>query len=118
MMARFSAVMLMIFLCCCCECWDDETDGVGSVVPRLLYQISHALRACRVLCSIPAASARSRQELQKSHLESRRKQGDGLMERIKIRKAKEEEVHRPQSGLIGGYANFFCACGARLVLEN
>jgi hypothetical protein len=25
----------------------------------------------------------------------------------KIRKAKEEEVHPPQSGLIGGYANFF-----------
>jgi hypothetical protein len=36
----------------------------------------------------------------------------------KIRKAKEEEVHPPQSGLIGGYAYFFCACGARLVLEN
>ena len=81
MIARFSAVMLMIFLCCC-ECCDDETAGVGSLVPRLLYQISHALRACRVLCSIPdAASARSQQELQKSHLESRRKQGDGLMGR-------------------------------------
>jgi hypothetical protein len=61
MMARFSAVMLLIFLCCC-ECWDDETDGVGSVIPRLLYQISHALRECRVLSSIPAASARSKQE--------------------------------------------------------
>jgi hypothetical protein len=55
-------------------------DGVGSLVPRLLYQISYALRACRVLCSIPAASARGQQELQKSHLESRRKQGDGLLE--------------------------------------
>jgi hypothetical protein len=75
MMARFSAVMLMIL--CCCECCDDETAGVGSLVPRLLYQISYTLRECRVLCPISAASARNQQELQKSHLESRRKKGDG-----------------------------------------
>jgi hypothetical protein len=87
MIARFSAVLLFF----CCECLD-ETVAVGSLVPRLSYQISHAFRA-RQVYSIQAASAVSQ-----SHPVNRRDlEAQGInhwwLEQKKKRKgkAKEEE---------------------------